>query len=131
MLIQIKTQKELDRLKQICWDDSEFIVGKISMHNQKEFPNGINYSGNFYPNYHLLYNVCSCEKEYLELVFVSCQYITSELITQMYLNGVVSQLHNITLNDFNKHRTAQCCSLLYRYIDLDFNEAKNFYTFYK
>lgn len=131
MLIQIKTQNELDALNQICWDDSEFIVGKITMYNQKEFPDGINYPGNLYPNYHLLYNVCSDDKEYLELVFVSCQYITSELINQMYLNGVVSQLYNITLNNFNKDRTAQCCSLLYRYLDLDYNEAKNYFTICK
>jgi len=128
MLKQVKTQKELDSLEKICWDDSDFLVGKITIHNQEEFPKEINYPGNFYPNYHLIYEVCSAPKDYLELVFVNCEFIDNSLINTMYVKGSVSKLFNITLTNYKGDTTAICSALLYKYHNLDYDIAKQFYS---
>lgn len=127
MLKQVGSQEELDELRKICWDDSQFIVGKITLGGKKEFPEGIHYSGYERPNFHLLYGICSGPKEYLELVLVGCDYLDSSLIEGMYVNGIISTLSNVTLKDFKGRDKAQCCALLYEYLDLEFEEAKSFF----
>jgi len=127
MLKQVKSQEELNELKQICWDDSQFKVGKITVGGQKEFPEGIHYSGYERPNFHLLYGIDSGPKEYLELVLVGCGYLESYLIESMYVNGTISTLSNVTLKEFKGRDTAQCCALLYEYHDLEYEEAKSFF----
>jgi hypothetical protein len=127
MLKQVESRKELDELKQICWDDSQFIVGKITVGSQKEFPEGIHYPGCIRPNFHLLYGIDSGPTGYLELVLVGCNYLNSYLIQSMYVNGAISTLSNVTLKDFAGKDTAQCCALLYEYHDLEWEEASAFF----
>jgi hypothetical protein len=127
MLTQVESRKELDELKQICWDDSQFFVGKITVGGQKEFPEGIHYSGYERPNFHLLYRICSGPKEYVELVLVGCDYLDNSLIEHMYVNGAISTLSYVTLKDFAGKDTAQCCAFLYEYHDLEYEEAKSFF----
>jgi hypothetical protein len=125
MLKQVESQEELNELERICWDDSEFIVGNITLGGQEEFPKTINYPGCQRPNFHLLYRICSGPKEYVELVLVGCDYLDNSLIDHMYVNGAISTLSNVTLKDFAGKDTAQCCALLYEYHDLEYEEAKS------
>lgn len=127
MLKQVKSQEELDKLEQICWEDSQFIVGKITVGGQKEFPEGIYYSGYERPNFHLLYGIHSGLWKYLDLVLVGCGHLESYLIQSMYVNGTISTLSNVTLKDNEGSDTAQCCALLYEYHDLEYEEAKSFF----
>lgn len=127
MLKQVESWKELDELKQICCEDAQFIVGKITVGGQKEFPEGIHYSGYQRPNFHLLYSTCAGPKKYLELVLVNCNYLDSSLIESMYVNGTISTLSNVTLKDIEGRDTAQCNALLYEYHDLVYEEATSFF----
>jgi hypothetical protein len=127
MLKQVESWKELGELKQICWDDAQFIVGKITVGGQQEFPEGIHYSGYQRPNFHLLYCIDAGPRKYLELVLVGCDYLDSSLIESMYVNGTISTLSNVTFKDIKERDTAQCCALLYEYHDLDYEEATSFF----
>ncbi len=126
-LKHVTSDEELKVLEDIYWHDSEAVTGLITRHHQEEFPGTINYPGCDYPNVHLLCRIYEGPAEYIELVFVAVEKMDLSYLNDVFIGGTVSSLSSITIIGGDTKIYIRAAALLYRFLDLDGEEAKNYY----
>lgn len=120
-------QETLDTtFKNICWDDTDLVTYDIYEGRRVTFPEDI--SGKY--NYHALYRTCCVPKEYLEIVFVGCESLPIAYFGDVYINGIVKG--DVTeLLDCKGELNLRCQCILYKFLDMPFEEARDFFKFYE
>ncbi len=126
-LKHVQSSQDLKVLEELYWHDSEAVTGLITRFHQDEFPKTINYSGREYPNVHLLSEIHSGQAKYLELVFVAVEKMDFRYLNDIFIRGRVSDLSNIIIVDSNGEEIIRAAALLYRFLDLNQQDVKNYY----
>jgi hypothetical protein len=127
-LRHVQSSNDLKVLEELYWHDSKAVTGLITRFHQDEFPKTINYSGHDYPNVHLLCEIESGPAKYLELVFVSVEKMDLRYLNDIFIRGRVNDLSNIIIVDSNQEEeTIRAAALLYRFLDLNDEDARNYY----
>lgn len=126
-LKHVKSAEELKVLEDMYWHDSKVVTGLITRFDQDEFPKTINYSGHDYPNVHLLCEIYSGPAKYLELVFVAVEKMDLRYLNDIFISGRTNDLSNIIIVGSNGEEIIRAEALLYRFLDLNHEDAKNYY----
>ncbi len=125
-LKHITSAEELKVLEDLDWHDSEAVAGLITRHHQDGFPSTINYSGRDYPNVHLICRIDQAPSEYLELVFVAVETMDITYLNDVFIKGAISGLGHIVIIGW-KGEHIRAAALLYRFLELTDEEAKDYY----
>ena len=127
----IEEQADLDSLDgSVNWDDADPVafVGDTASSNPI-FPADVARSGYLNANIRLLLFVADARGSHLELVFVDCDEIGSHVFRGLTLHGRVDSLKRVEVERSDGERRLRCSRLMYRFIDVDQTEARQFYGF--
>ncbi len=126
-LKHVKSAEELKVLEDLFWHDSEAVTGLITRHHQDEFPGTISYSGHDYPNVHLLCHISLGPAPYIELVFVAVEKMDLAYLNDVFIRGSINRLSNIVISAPSNREYIRAAALLYRFLDLNYEEARDYY----
>jgi hypothetical protein len=127
----IEDQAGLDSLDgTVNWDDADPVafVGDTVPSNVL-FPVDVARSGHLNANIRVLFFVADRRGSHLELVFVDCDEIGPHLFRGLTLTGHVDSLKRVDVAGSGGERILRCSRLMYRFIDVDQTEARQFYGF--
>jgi len=126
-LKHVQSADELKVLEDIYWHDCKAVTGLITRHHQDEFPGTINYSGHDYPNVHLLCQISLGPAPYIELVFVAVENMDLAYLNDVFIRGSINRLSNVVISAPSNREYIRATALLYRFLDLDDDEARDYY----
>jgi hypothetical protein len=126
-LKHVQSAEELEVLEDMYWHDCEAVTGLITRYHQDEFPGTINYSRIDYPNVHLLCRISLGPAPYIELVFVAVEKMDLAYLNDVFIRGSINRLSNIVISATSKKEYIRAAALLYRFLDLDDDEARDYY----
>jgi len=116
---RIDTQDDLNRLDaQVCWDDSETIEYYANPKNERYFPDDVARSGYSDKHLHVLCRVCSAPANFLEIVFVACDYYSPSFLDSIALSGKVDKLKRIEITDRRGSLRLRCGRMIYRFVGI-------------
>lgn len=114
----IETQEDLQKLDDSkCWDDSRVLEYYSKMRNEPYFPADVSRGGSSAQNVHVLLEADSKNGQYLEIVFIYCDWISADFFRDFHLSGRVDPLRRIVIQDQEKSALLRCSRLVYRFLD--------------
>lgn len=127
----IEDQTGLDSLDgSVNWSDAEPVAFVADTQPENPlFPPDVARSGYLHANIRLLLYVATSRGSHLELVLVDCDKIDSHVFRRLTLRGRVDSLKRVEVESSVGERELRCSRLMYRFIDVDQNEARQFYGF--
>ncbi|MGH7975971.1 MAG: hypothetical protein ACREDS_05950 [Limisphaerales bacterium] len=113
----IESQEDLETLdKSVCWGDSETVEYYGTSRNDSYFPSDVNRSGYLRKNIHVLCRICSQKAEYLEMVWIHCDWFGNHFLDHPFMSGHVDGLKRVEILDAKKLTVMRCARLIYRFV---------------
>jgi len=112
----VDSQDELDELDaKVCWEDSDTVEYYAKIPNEPYFPSDVSRSGYEHKNVHVLCRVDSQAGQYLEMVFIHCDWFCSSFAEKVSMKGRVDTLKRVDIQDRKKSTLMRCARLIYRF----------------
>ena len=127
----VDTQSDLDRLADSAVSSDAEVVALVGNTDEPQafFPTDVARSGHPHWNIRVLVQIQAATGKHLEIVLVDCDEFSSALLANFTLRGRVDSLKRVELNGRNDQRILRCSRLLYRFLSVDQNAARNHYGF--